>query len=77
MQNVAVRALLSGGDAAAGSSGGLSGLLDIGLQITDFAFDLFDLMIAHPLLSVFIAAGVVSIAAGLFGRFAGVAKTVG
>ncbi len=78
MQNVAVRALLSGGDAAAGgTSDGLSSLFDIGLQVADFAFDLFDLMIAHPILSIFIAVGLLSLAAGVIGKFSGVAKSVG
>ena len=77
MQNIAVRALLSGDAASGGTSGGLSSLFDIGLQVADFAFDLFDLMIAHPVLSIFIAVGLISLGVGLIGRFAGVSKSFG
>lgn len=74
-----VRVVLGGSEAAVdgASSGGLSSLFDTGLQLADFAFDLFDLMLAHPVLSIFIAVGVISLAAGLIGRFAGVSKSVG
>lgn len=57
------------------SGGGLSGLFDSGLQLTDFAFKLFDLAIAHPLLSLFIAAAIISLGVGLVGRFAGISKS--
>lgn len=78
MQANVVRAVLSGSDAAAGgTTGGLSSLFDTGLQVANFAFDLFDIMVAHPVLSIFIAVGLISLAAGLIGRFAGVSKSVG
>ena len=57
------------------SGGSISGVFDSGLQLTDFAFKLFDLAIAHPLLSLFIAAAIVSLGAGLVGRFAGISKS--
>lgn len=75
MHNVAVRALLSGGDVTAGS-GGLSGLFDIGTQFVDFSFNLFDLILAHPVLSIFIAVGVLKLAIGLVGNFAGASKSI-
>lgn len=68
---------VAGSTPTADTAGGLSNLFDTGLQVADFAFDLFDLMIAHPVLSIFIAVGLISLAAGLIGRFAGVSKSVG
>lgn len=59
------------------SGGGLSGLFDTGLKIVDFAFDMFDIMIAHPVLSIFIAVGLVSLGVGLVGKFAGTAHSIG
>ncbi len=76
MHNVAVRALLSGGDAVTGGSGGLSSLFDVGMQFVDFAFDVFDIILAHPVLSIFIAVGVLSLAIGLVGKFAGASKSM-
>ncbi|MDE5746974.1 MAG: hypothetical protein K2I21_05290 [Acetatifactor sp.] len=57
------------------SGGSISGLFDSGLQLTDFAFKLFDLAIAHPLLSLFIAAAIISLGVGLVGKFAGVSRS--
>lgn len=76
MHNVAVRALLSGGDAVTGGSGSLSNLFNVGMQFVDWAFDIFDLILAHPVLSIFIAVGVLSLAIKLVGQFAGASKTM-
>lgn len=66
------------GDAAAGGTtgGGLSGLFDAGLQVAGFAFDLFDLVVAHPILAAFVGVGLIYLAAGVIGRLAGVSKSI-
>lgn len=74
MHNVAVRALLSGGDAVTGGSGDLSSFFDKGILLVDFAFDVFDLIIEHPVLSLFIVAGIIGLVIGIVGMFAGVSK---
>ncbi len=77
MQSPMLRVFATGDAAAGGASGGLSSLFDNGLKMADFAFDLFDLVVAHPVLSLFVAVGLISLAARLVGKFAGVSKSIG
>ncbi len=67
---------VAGSTPAADTAGGLSNLFDVGTQFVDFAFDIFDLIIAHPVLSIFVAVGVIGLAIGLIGKFAGASKSI-
>ncbi len=60
-----------------GGTSALKNLFDVGLDLTDFAFRCFDLIIAHPVLSIFIAGGVISLGIGIISKFAGASKSIG
>lgn len=77
-QNPFFRAVLSGDAAAGGSTpGSLDALFETGMRFVDFAFDIFDLIIAHKVLSIFIAVGVIGLGIGLVAKFAGASKSIG
>lgn len=79
MHSLAMPVILLSGDTGASTttSGGLSQLFDVGTQFVDFAFDILDLIIAHPYLSIFFAVGILGLAVGLIGKFAGASKSIG
>lgn len=71
-------AVLSGEGAVTteGGTSALKNLFDVGLDLTDFGFRCFDIIIAHPVLSIFVAGGVISLGVGIVSKFAGVSKSI-
>lgn len=75
-------AVLSAADGTAdvvsgGGSTTLSNLFDAGLQLAGFGFDVFDLILAHPVLCVFVVGGILGVGIGIVGRLAHASRSLG
>lgn len=74
MQDFAVRALLSGGDAAAGSSGGLDNVLNNVTKVVQFSGDMLNAMLANPIYAFLFAVNFISIGVGIVALFRSAAR---
>lgn len=55
----------------------LSNLFDAGLQLAGFGFDVFDLILAHPVLCVFVVGGILGVGIGIVGKLAHASRSLG
>lgn len=61
----------------AGNSSTLSNLFDSGLQLANFGFDVFDLILAHPVLCVFVVGGILGVGISIVGKLAHASRSLG
>lgn len=64
-------------DAVSGGSSTLGNLFDAGLQLANFGFDVFDLILAHPVLCVFVVSGILGVGISVVARLAHASRAVG